>query len=197
MKIKSFAIIDTNVLISAAISRSGFPQDIVDYIGDGNIVPIFDKRILTEYYNVFNYDKFKNANMEMPLFDNSDVYDILFDVVNNGILCNDVKSVKNFFIDKNDIPFFEVKVSSEELNSYLITGNLKHFPKSDTIVTPKEMISILNYLDKFLSNDINYADTINQLIDKELIGPKYASGKKLLNEIFDEKTKMIKSSFFR
>ena len=197
MRIKIFAIVDTNVLISAAISRSGSPQDVYSYIGTGNIVPIFDKRILDEYYKVFNYDKFKGTNIKMPSFKDSDVYDILYDVVKNGIFSNDVEPVKEFFIDKKDIPFFEVKMSSEEFNPYLITGNMKHFPESDTTVTPKEMISIMKYLNKFLSNDINYIKIVDELIEKNLIGIKYSSGNQLLDKIFDKRTKTIKSEFFR
>ena len=44
MKIKVFAVIDTNVLISAVISRSGFTQDVVQLIKCSNIIPIYDFR---------------------------------------------------------------------------------------------------------------------------------------------------------
>ena len=46
MKIKSFAVIDTNVVVSSVISKTGFPKIIIEYVEEGNIIPIYDKRIL-------------------------------------------------------------------------------------------------------------------------------------------------------
>ena len=44
--------------------------------------------------------------------------------------------------DPDDIVFFyEVKMSKED--AYLVTGNIKHFPNTPLVVTPKEMIEIL------------------------------------------------------
>ena len=43
--------------------------------------------------------------------------------------------------DPDDIVFYEVKMSKED--AYLVTGNLKHFPNTPFVVTPKEMIEIL------------------------------------------------------
>ena len=54
MKIKAFAILDTNVLVSAVISSSGYPYDILRLIQSGNVIPIYDERMLNEYKEVFN-----------------------------------------------------------------------------------------------------------------------------------------------
>ena len=37
--------------------------------------------------------------------------------------------------------FYEVALSKE--NTYLVTGNTKHFPKKPIVVTPAEMLDIL------------------------------------------------------
>ena len=37
--------------------------------------------------------------------------------------------------------FYEVALSRDD--AYVVTGNLKHFPKKPIVVTPAEMISIL------------------------------------------------------
>ena len=37
--------------------------------------------------------------------------------------------------------FYEVALSKED--AYLVTGNIKHFPKTPIVVTPAEMIEIL------------------------------------------------------
>ena len=45
------------------------------------------------------------------------------------------------FPDPKDAVFYEVALSKED--SYLVTGNTKHFPTSPIVVTPAEMLEIL------------------------------------------------------
>ena len=197
MKIKAFAIIDTNVIISSLISKEGFTNDTLDLVNKNNIIPIFDKRILREYFDVTQYEKFKSDYFKMPKFSQENVYDVLYDVIKNGLFINEVNKVIDDFKDSKDIPFFEVKMSSEELDFYLVTGNIKHFPNSDTVVTPKEMIGIMKYLEKFVLNNIDYDIAVKKVMDKYIHRGKYTHGTELLNQIFDESTKTIKYGFFR
>ena len=44
--------------------------------------------------------------------------------------------------DEDDRVFYEVALSTED--AYLVTGNLKHFPKTPIVVTPAQMLDILN-----------------------------------------------------
>ena len=44
--------------------------------------------------------------------------------------------------DPKDIVFYEVALSVEA--SYLVTGNIKHFPKKPFVVTPAEMLQIIH-----------------------------------------------------
>ena len=46
------------------------------------------------------------------------------------------------FPDSKDIVFYEVAMSKDD--TYLVTGNTKHFPKKPFVVTPAEMVEILN-----------------------------------------------------
>ena len=48
------------------------------------------------------------------------------------------------FLDPSDAVFYEVAMSKE--GSYLVTGNIKHFPKRPIVVTPSEMLEMLNTL---------------------------------------------------
>ena len=64
MRIKAFVVIDTNVLVSALLSDSSAPFKVMELVEKGNLVPIFDKRMLKEHYEVFHYDKFKNPRQE-------------------------------------------------------------------------------------------------------------------------------------
>ena len=49
-----------------------------------------------------------------------------------------------------------MKESSEEFDTYLVTGNLKDFPESRTTVTPKEFLNILDTLERFVQADFNF-----------------------------------------
>ena len=44
--------------------------------------------------------------------------------------------------DPKDIVFYEDALSVED--SYLVTGNIKHFPKKPFVVTPAEMLQIIH-----------------------------------------------------
>lgn len=44
-------------------------------------------------------------------------------------------------LDEDDRVFYEIALSEE--NSFLVTGNLKHFPHSPKVVTAAEMMEIL------------------------------------------------------
>ena len=45
--------------------------------------------------------------------------------------------------DMKDLPFYEVVMEKRVDNAYLVTGNLKHFPKRTYIVTARQMLDIL------------------------------------------------------
>ena len=49
--------------------------------------------------------------------------------------------VISFMPDEKDRPFYEVSLSMDD--SFLVTGNLKHFPVTPKVVTPSQMIEII------------------------------------------------------
>ena len=60
-----------------------------------------------------------------------------------GITLNREQSLEDF-IDEDDIVFFEIVMSARNtMDAYLITGNMKHYPIRKYIVTPREMIEII------------------------------------------------------
>ena len=64
-------------------------------------------------------------------------------LIKNGFYLIPTRSYENF-IDKDDTVFYEVVLTKRnELQSYLVTGNIKHFPKHYFIVTPREMLEII------------------------------------------------------
>lgn len=46
--------------------------------------------------------------------------------------------------DRDDIVFYAVVMEKrKETETYLVTGNMRHFPKETFVVTPREMIDII------------------------------------------------------
>lgn len=44
--------------------------------------------------------------------------------------------------DESDMPFYEVVMEEKDNNTYLVTGNLKHFPSKEFILTPSQFIDL-------------------------------------------------------
>ncbi len=90
---------------------------------------------MREYREVLGRKKFK--------FDKDMINYILVAVEKYGIM---VESSATGVIlpDMKDLPFYEVVMVKREDRAYLVTGNLKHFPAEPFIVTPREMLNILD-----------------------------------------------------
>lgn len=86
-------------------------------IQDGNVILVYDNRMLKEYEEVFHYEKLKISEETFQK-----IFNLIF---HSGLLIQDVEATKAELLDKSDIPFFEVKESSDDFDSVLVTGNLK------------------------------------------------------------------------
>lgn len=131
---KYYAVIDTNVIVSALLSQKEgvATKRVWEYIFNGTIIPLINTEILTEYTIVLHREQFR--------FDPEPVETTLDFIKTRGIMCEAVPAEFNV-IDPADVVFYEVSLSRED--AYLITGNRKHFPKSGRIVSPAEMVQII------------------------------------------------------
>ena len=129
-----YAVIDTNVLVSALLSQhsDAATVQVVSNISEKGICPLYNKEILAEYKDVLNRSKFS--------FPSKAIASILNSIKTVGLNTNRVPS-KEDFPDSKDVVFYEVALSKED--AYLVTGNKKHFPKTPIVVTPSEMLEIL------------------------------------------------------
>ena len=132
-----YAIVDTNMIVSAALpSRSDSPpKRIMGAIVKGTIVPIHSEYLLNEYRGVLQRDRFR--------FDRNDV-DILIGFLESTGISVEPEDKDYGLPDPKDSPIYAVAISSLEYDPYLITGNIRHFPKTDRIVTPKRMMDIID-----------------------------------------------------
>ncbi len=132
---KVYVVIDTNVLVSALLSRhrDSATSIILANLFSETIVPLYNDEILNEYEEVLHRTKFHFPESEVRL--------ILSAISEFGISADRIKCSENF-PDPNDIIFYEVALSKE--GSFLVTGNTKHFPKTPIVVTPAEFLEIIN-----------------------------------------------------
>ena len=135
---KVFAVIDTNVIVSALISKNpeSSPLLVLAHVYSGAITPVFNAEIIDEYREVLCRDKF-HLN---PL----DIEDALQVIQDYGLNVARTEVKDEVFPDPNDIVFYEVKMSKED--AYLVTGNIKHFLKKPFVVAPREMVEIIDRL---------------------------------------------------
>ncbi len=131
-----YAVIDTNVLVSAMLKFQSIPGQIANEALLGNLIPLLCDEIVAEYMEVLSRPKFK--------FDPK-VVDVFIDgIIDRGIFV-DAVPVTEIIPDPKDIVFYEVVMEGrkEYDYAYLVTGNLKHFPVKSFVVTPKEMLDIM------------------------------------------------------
>ena len=136
MENKVYAVIDTNVIVSALIStkKDSYPLMVLSHVYLGPIVPVYNNEIIAEYRAVLYRDKFHLKSEDIELAINT--------ITETGLNLARTPVPGEKFPDPNDVVFYEVKMSKDD--AYLVTGNIRHFPKEPSVVTPKEMVELLN-----------------------------------------------------
>ena len=128
------AVIDTNVLVSALLTHNlgVATAKVLDSIAKGDITCVYNEDILMEYREVLHRPKFK--------FPERKVNSLLAFITQKGIHSDRIP-FDGDMPDEKDRPFYEVSLSVED--SFLVTGNLKHFPVTPKVVTPSQIIAII------------------------------------------------------
>lgn len=132
-----YAVIDTNVLVSALLSSKDdvATVQIICKVICGEIIPLYSNKIIKEYREVLSRKKFGFSDETIEyLLSSIEKYGILVDPYPSGITLPDMK----------DLPFYEVALEKRVDDSFLVTGNIKHFPREPFIVTPRELLNILS-----------------------------------------------------
>ena len=131
-----YAVIDTNVLVSALLSSkddSATVQVLGKVLG-GEIIPVYSNVIAKEYREVLSRKKFGFTGGTIDyLLSAIEKYGILVNPAPSGMILPDMK----------DLPFYEVVLEKCDDDVYLVMGNIKHFPKEPFVVTPRELLDIL------------------------------------------------------
>ena len=131
-----YAVIDTNVFISALLSKrdDAATVKVLEAMFDGKIVPLYHEAILEEYDEVLHRKKF--------CFKEDTIQLVLKAVKQYGVEVFP-QPTGEILVDMDDLVFYEVAMEKRDDDAYLVTGNQKHYPIRDFIVTPAEMMEII------------------------------------------------------
>jgi putative PIN family toxin of toxin-antitoxin system len=128
-------VLDTNILVSALINPTGVPAKVLSLLLNGKLNLYYDNRILEEYREVLSREKFH--------FKKSMVFQLLDYIRQEGeYIAGEPLRITS--VNEADKMFYEVAKTGKV--EYLVTGNKKHFPNDDIVLTPKEFVDI--YLSK-------------------------------------------------
>ncbi|MBO4800478.1 MAG: putative toxin-antitoxin system toxin component, PIN family [Bacteroidaceae bacterium] len=129
-----YAVIDTNVLVSALITHhpDAATAKVVRLLLEKTFVPIFNADIIAEYGDVLHRPKFP---IQREVADS-----LIAHIIENGVEASRVNSMESM-PDEDDRVFYEVSLSMDE--SFLVTGNLKHYPNSPRVISPSDFVNVL------------------------------------------------------
>lgn len=131
-----YAVIDTNVLLAALLSKNedSATVKVLDAVFEGKIIPLYHRDILAEYDEVLHREKF---HLQSKI-----IWTVLEAIRQYGVEVFP-QPTGAILIDMDDLVFYEVAMEKKDEDAYLVTGNQKHYPFRDFIVTPAEMMEII------------------------------------------------------
>ena len=129
-------VLDTNILVSGLLSPYGASADIVRMIASGEIWICYDTRIIFEYKEVLLREKF--------CFLEEHVEALIGQIEKAGHFTT-TRPLTKSLPDFDDEMFLEVAIYAKA--DCLVTGNLKHYPKSRCegieVVSPRQFLDKL------------------------------------------------------
>ena len=133
---KIFAVIDTNVIVSALLAKTidTPPAQVLVHLLNGDFVPVFSGDIILEYLQVLK-------RKHKYVFEDAYVDELVWAIKQRGTEMTPT-GIHEGVKDEKDYVFYEVAMARED--TYLVTGNLKHFPQSPIVVSPKEFLKLFH-----------------------------------------------------
>lgn len=137
-------VIDTNVLVSGIIQKSGFPHAVVKSWENGNIICITSLPMIEEVTRVLNYPKIKN-NYGLNA---DDISQTTLNLLKYSIVIDNPPAVDVVKEDSQDNKVLSTAIEGKA--NYIVSGdshllNLKGY-KGIEIITPKRFCEIIGLL---------------------------------------------------
>jgi len=126
-------VLDTNVVVSAFINPDGTPSQILKLILQRKIELCYNIPILSEYETVTLRQKFSGK------INPEHIRRFMGIIRNIGFSYNPVPG-KIKLLDESDRIFYD---TAKDSGSFLITGNIKHYPKEPFIKLPADFVKQL------------------------------------------------------
>lgn len=116
-----YVIIDTNILVSALITRNEFSPTvkIINFLANNAIIPVYSEEIISEYIEVLRRPKFKLSE--------ETISKIISEIKTHGIEVSKLVEITEEMPDPKDIVFYAVTLTVIDKEPILITGNNKTF----------------------------------------------------------------------
>ena len=127
------AVIDTNVLVSSFLSKNPNSPTvrIANALLDGRFTPVYSRGMIDEYVDVLGRD-YLNLQAEQ-------VEELVGHLKASGEEVVPAESNENF-PDHDDKVFFCTALADD---AHLVTGNMKHYPPANFVVTPAQFCELL------------------------------------------------------
>ena len=125
-------VVDTNIVVSSAISANGNPAAIMALASDRIIQIYYNDEILDEYKRVLAYERLKIAPEKQA--------EIIEKVKEIGIIIKPKTGVI-LMPDESDRIFYD---TAKAVGAILITGNMKHYPDEPFIMMPTDYLIEFN-----------------------------------------------------
>ena len=111
---KYYAVLDTNVLVSALLKRNSIPAAILKHAANGAIIPLYNEEIFDEYGDVLHRAKFR--------FTERDIQEA-FDTIRERGMAVDAETISVDFNDIDDVVFYEVVMEKRKTDeAWLVTN---------------------------------------------------------------------------
>jgi len=124
-------VLDTNILVSALLSREGKPAKVYRMFLTRILLLIYSPQIFEEYQDVLY-----RPYLQIPHID-ADI--VLRAIRQNGKEVWVMPPSVGIMPDEDDRVFYDTAKST---GAFLITGNTKHYPSEPFIVTPAEFLEL-------------------------------------------------------
>ena len=134
---ETYVALDTNVLVSAQLKPQSIPGAIVRAAQAGVVVPVINDDIMGEYCDVLFRRKFHLGQRAAAFL--RKLFDISVSIQPAALPAG------MHLPDADDAVFYATALASRAAGyaTYLVTGNLRHFPQEEFIVSPRAMLDII------------------------------------------------------
>ena len=96
---KYYAVIDTNVVVSAMLRWDSVPGRVLEHAFVGDIIPLLNEQVIKEYMEVLRRPKFH--------FDEGKINIIIDEMIKSGVFV-DAEDTDVVLPDQNDTVFYEI-----------------------------------------------------------------------------------------